>query len=540
MLHLIKEYYKNPDEEKINFPIINREYEKDLHEYITACFSSITRVLNEIHLTKSEFVIDVDKVNQGSYERSRGNTVKQKQYCYIQESMVGELRLHFHVDMEYEGKITPLEYDVKLLIPIPDDDGYYYIKGNRYILQYQLTESSTYTTSSELVEKSLLPIKIKKAQTEAKTIDGKVLVLNMYKVLVFRRYENPFYFYLATMGWSNTLEYFNVGEYISTIPEPDGDPAYTYIKVSNSVTIKVLTRALEVDYIQSILGNICSLCNNRLTMENLEDKYFWTCKIGAFKQNTQKESHYELGKRHIILFNRMLDDATVDNLRLTDYNKRDVYAIIRWLIQNFKILWQKDNLNILNKRLRCNEYVASFLNDIISERIKRFVNAATASTIDKQIAKYNQFFAYRGNEVISKLHSSGLMRYDDMVNDMDLFQKMKVTSKGPNSAGNKSNSKTVTSSRRGLDPSHLRRLDINFCSTSDPGLTNYLTLACETDGLYFKDSIPEPETFYYDLKNELGEVDDDNCPILVVDPIKYNLLLDTISDCHIKRKRVIS
>ena len=155
--------------------------------------------------------------------------------------------------------------------------------------------------------------------------------------------------------------------------------------------------------------------------------------------------------------------------------------------------------------------------------------------------KYNQFFAYRGNEVISKLHSSGLMRYDDMVNDMDLFQKMKVTSKGPNSAGNKSNSKTVTSSRRGLDPSHLRRLDINFCSTSDPGLTNYLTLACETDGLYFKDSIPEPETFYYDLKNELGEVDDDdNCSILVVDPIKYNLLLDTISDCHIKRKRVIS
>ena len=97
----------------------------------------------------------------------------------------------------------------------------------------------------------------------------------------------------------------------------------------------------------------------------------------------------------------------------------------------------------MNKRLRCNEYVASFLNDIISERIKRFVNAATASTIDKQIAKYNQFFAYRGNEVISKLHSSGLMRYDDMVNDMDLFQKMKVTSKGPNSAGNKSNSKKL-------------------------------------------------------------------------------------------------
>ena len=41
MLHLIKEKYRNPEEANINYPIINREYEKELSEYIIACFKSM-------------------------------------------------------------------------------------------------------------------------------------------------------------------------------------------------------------------------------------------------------------------------------------------------------------------------------------------------------------------------------------------------------------------------------------------------------------------------------------------------------------------
>lgn len=540
MLHLIKEKYRNPEEANINYPIINREYEKELSEYIIACFKSISMVLNEIQLVDSQFIIDTDKVDQGSYERIRSNKQKdlQKHFCYINESRLGELKMTFHVDMEFEGNHTPLVYNIKLLIPIPDSKGYYLIKGNRYILQYQLTESSTYTTSNSVIQKSLMPIKVRKNRVTAKTVDGTELTLNMFDVLVFRKFENYLLFYLATMGWSETLEYFSVGQYIRAIPEMDDEEGYIYIRVSSTLYLKVLERALNNTYVQGMLGNVTALCNNRLSYDDIENKDVWITKIGALKQNSQKESHYELGKRYLILFNRMLDEANIENLRLMGCNKRDIYAIIRWIVQNFNELWQKDNLNIINKRLRCNECVASSLNDIISERIKRFVNT-TANTEEKQKIKYDHFFAYRGTEVISKLHKSGLMRFDDMVNDADLFQRLKVTSKGPSGSGNKTDSKTVSAIRRGLDPSHEGRLDINFCSSSDPGLTNYLTLGCKTDGMYFEGAPEEPEEFYYNFKRDMGEIDEESGnPVITVDPKGLNLLLDEFIEYKIKRRRL--
>lgn len=540
MLHLIKEKYRNPEEANINYPIINREYEKELSEYIIACFKSISMVLNEIQLVDSQFIIDTDKVDQGSYERIRSNKQKdlQKHFCYINESRLGELKMTFHVDMEFEGNHTPLVYNIKLLIPIPDSKGYYLIKGNRYILQYQLTESSTYTTSNSVIQKSLMPIKVRKNRVTAKTVDGTELTLNMFDVLVFRKFENYLLFYLATMGWSETLEYFSVGQYIKAIPEMDDEEGYIYIRVSSTLYLKVLERALNNTYVQGMLGNVTALCNNRLSYDDIENKDVWITKIGALKQNSQKESHYELGKRYLILFNRMLDEANIENLRLMGCNKRDIYAIIRWIVQNFNDLWQKDNLNIINKRLRCNECVASSLNDIISERIKRFVNT-TANTEEKQKIKYDHFFAYRGTEVISKLHKSGLMRFDDMVNDADLFQRLKVTSKGPSGSGNKTDSKTVSAIRRGLDPSHEGRLDINFCSSSDPGLTNYLTLGCKTDGMYFEGAPEEPEEFYYNFKRDMGEIDEESgSPVITVDPKGLNLLLDEFIEYKIKRRRL--
>ena len=54
MLHLIKEYYRNPEEDKLNYPLINREYDKDINEYINACFESISSVLDEIKLIDSK------------------------------------------------------------------------------------------------------------------------------------------------------------------------------------------------------------------------------------------------------------------------------------------------------------------------------------------------------------------------------------------------------------------------------------------------------------------------------------------------------
>lgn len=539
MLHLIKDYYPNPEEKDLNLPIINREYEKSLSDYIVDCFRSISLVLPEIQMTNSSFIIDVEKVHQSDYERTRSNKTKdqEKKFSYIKDSRLGELRMTFSADIEFEGVKMPKNYTVKMLIPVPDKHGYYLIKGNRYMLQYQLTESATYTTSTALVTKSLMPIKMRKKKNTYIDMDGNEFVFNYMEIIMFEKYEHFMYFYLATMGWSNALEYFNVGAYIKAMEEPDNDPAYTYFRISNHLYIKVKTQHLSVEYIQVMMGSILEVMSNRIDYADLEDTYMWTCKIGAFKVNAAKESHYELGKRYIILFHRMLDEANKYSLRLSNYNKMDIFAIVRWMIQNYRELWSKDNLDIVNKRLRCNEYVASLLNQIISEKIKRFVNTTT-NTPEKQVTKYDNFFSYRGNEIISKLHSSGLMRYEDIVNDMDLYQKLKITQKGPNASGSKSDSKTISSSRRGLHPSHLGRQDINVCSASDPGLTNYITPFCKTDGLYFKDAPPEPESFYINFKRELGELDSHGNQILIIDPVKYNSVLEAVSNCKIMNIQV--
>ena len=126
------------------------------------------------------------------------------------------------------------------------------------------------------------------------------------------------------------------------------------------------------------------------------------------------------------------------------------------------------------------------------------------------------------------------MKFDDAVNDMDFFSRLKVTQKGPNSVGNKSDSKTISSKRRALHPSHLLRLDLNVCGASDPGLNNYLSPYCETDGLYFKGANPEPEEFSIELKKEIYEnIDGSECPIIVADAVAFNSILEELDDISI-------
>lgn len=532
MLNLISKYYQNPEEKNINFGIMNREYERSLVEYVVSCFNSISKVLKEITLTDWVFYTDSDKVNQTDYDRIRSDKLKDKQqkYVYIKESRYGELIMNFAVDASFEGTRIPLKYTVKMLIPIPDKKGYYLMKGNRYILQYQLTESTTYTTPTTLVTKSLMPIRMRRDKLVITDIEGRDYIVNDFKVLVFQKYENVLFFYYTTMGWSNTLEYFGVGKYMQAVPEYDGDPEYTYFKISNNLFIKVRTRAMLNQYVQTMLGTIMGTMTNRLVYEDLEDREIWTCKIGAFKQNSSKETQFELGNRYILLFNRMLDEATQMSFNIDMHNKRDVYAIIRWMIQNFDELRSKDNLDIRNKRLRGNEYVASMLNETISDKIKRFVNT-TANTDKKLIKKYDNFFRYTGREIVNKLHSSGLMRYDDIVNDMDIFKKFKVTQKGPNAAGNKNDSKTISSERRSLHPSQLGILDINVCGASDPGLTNIITLTCKTDGMYFEGTPAEPETFPHRFRMEMEGSNVGKEHIIIEDPIKFNQIVDTPEIC---------
>ena len=539
MIQRIYEHYKNPDEDRINKKLMNREFEKPIEEYVTDCFASIQDVLDTITLVDSSFTIDVDKMDTSFYDRTRSKKKgdKKQKYVHIEKNRVGELILNFHVSDVFKptpdsiGEPIELDYTIREMIPIPDEHGKLLLKGVSYTPQYQLTETSTYVTSSNLVMKSLMPIRIKKVPIEIRSMSGDYFNVHAFYVYMMDEFCNTFLYYFAEFGVYDTIEYYNAGRFVTILPMDEIDvngtkPTCLYFECNKNIVIEVNKEAFyKSEYIRNIVGTIYDCIVGKMTYEELLDPHEWVIKIGATKKTAKKEAYEELGNRYRILFTRMQDKSSRETLRTTWHNKESIYNIIRWICQNYDQLRSKDNLDIRFKRLRCNQYIGFSINLIISDHIKKFVNT-TCATKDALISKYKNFFAFKGNEVISKIHSSGLMKYDDLVNDMNFFQKFKVTMKGPNSLGNK-NSRNIAARQRALHPSHIGILGLDTCSASDPGITNYINPLCETDGLFFKGAPPEPEEAFYNLMMELGIITSDTSnDAVIIDPVKINNVLE--------------
>ena len=81
----------------------------------------------------------------------------------------------------------------------------------------------------------------------------------------------------------------------------------------------------------------------------------------------------------------------------------DVFAVIRWMSQDFNELRMKDNMNIENKRLRCNEYIASLLTQEFSKKLNRIMSLGGKATIDN----LREIFKFPGDRIrVSPLNLS--------------------------------------------------------------------------------------------------------------------------------------
>ena len=95
-----------------------------------------------------------------------------------------------------------------------------------------------------------------------------------------------------------------------------------------------------------------------------------------------------------------------------------------------------DNCDLGTKRLRCNEYIASLLTKEFSRRLNRIISLGDKATIDN----IQEIFRFPGDILLQKMHQSGILRFDDNVNDMNFWSRLKFTNKGPHSlGGNNSN-----------------------------------------------------------------------------------------------------
>ena len=125
----------------------------------------------------------------------------------------------------------------------------------------------------------------------------------------------------------------------------------------------------------------------------------------------------------------IIKETTKKVLKVPDYHSEDIYALLRWIMEEFNELRLKDNLDLGNKRLRCNEYIASLLTKEFSRRLNRIISMRDKVTIEN----IKELFKFSGDIIIQKMHSSGILRFDDAVNDMDFWSRFKYTNKGPHS-----------------------------------------------------------------------------------------------------------
>ena len=211
---------------------------------------------------------------------------------------------------------------------------------------YQLLEKSTYTSSSSVTLKSLMPVACKRNVIEAKSvlrenknvdidinsvgaldIHGNLYQLPVYYVFVFRK-EIPILLFYLSKGVNHALDYLNVSNVITfmdKVPDIIDNEKYLYFQLSSKCVLQV-SRPLfnKYSYIQSIVGGFVTVCTNRVTLEQLEDPKQWIKRIAT-------PSNYEKGYSILKYFNRLLDETTKKILKVPAIHREDIYSLLRWI-----------------------------------------------------------------------------------------------------------------------------------------------------------------------------------------------------------------
>ena len=483
-------------EDKLNIPLITKEADSPLVDYIVDSWKSL-EVVKQIKFISYEYTekeSDID-INKHVFRREKHRKKKDRfDIKYIADNRVGKLTCNLEVTMlETDPETGEKSYQVypirkSMLIPIVDDEGRVQLAGKKFYLIYQLLEKSTYTTASNLTLKSLMPISVKRHPIIVDDIYGNIYTLPYYTIYVFRNEVPILLFYLAN-GLYFTMEFLGVSlvmDFLEKIPD-ERDPDKLYFILSNKCVLEVDKDEFENNvYIQSIVGAFKYVTTSRVTIPSLNDPKQWIKKI-VFPNN------YEKGLSRVTYFGRLMDVTLQKNLKLSDYFTQDIYYLLRWQMSHFNELRLRDNCDLNTKRLRCNECIQSLLTREFSNRLKRIFSMGNKVTIES----IRELFRFPGDLLLTLIHKSGILRFDENVNDLSFYSKLKYTSKGPNSLGNR-NSNNIGVKYRDVHPSHLGRLDILVCGNSDPGTSGLITPFVKMDGLYF-DGSPEPNNFYYDL-----------------------------------------
>lgn len=451
----------NDYRDMLNMGIITKEYDKPLVEYVFDAFKGF-EILPNIKILSYEWVPDEDKYDVNDHVVRR-NTNKNKVIKNIAETRCGVMYIHAEISGHDKMGNEKVHYITKpIIIPIADKNGYYLIKGKKCYLIYQLVDKMLYPSFGAVTVKSLMPICVKTSKDQFIDLNGNEYMIPTYSIQIFKSAINVLLIY-SNFTINKTLNFMEVDRFVKVehkgddLPENENIIRFDCGKKSD-IIVAVRKDVFDKEiYVQSVVGSLINLFKTtQIPFEKINDWEEWMIIVGG--KNTIRRGIYQ----HIF-FNRLLDEVTRKELKINDYDKQDIYHLLRWIIQNYHTLWMKDNLSMVNKRLRCNEYIGSFITAEVSKRINRIVSLGDKATIRDMI----NAFRFPEDIFLIRLYSSGVLRYAENDSDIDAVMKVKYTAKGPNSLGGK-DSRRIPIRQRTLHPSMLGVIDVADSSSSDP------------------------------------------------------------------------
>ena len=419
--------YETIFDKNLNVDLMTRAQDKPLLDCIIECWKSLEVIqgvkIIDWEYTDRESEIDINKY---IFKRERGKKKGEKwDYKYIDDSRLGLLTVTVQIHLEYvdvkdgEKKVEEQTIKKSMLIPLQDENGYFWINGKRVYLIYQLVEKSTYTAPNAVILKSLMPFAIKRHVENITNTRGESFKVPRYTLELFKKDVDVMLIYASYAGMDWALQFALGAPYLvmKFVEEEDvEDEQNMYFRISNKLLLMVNRQMFNnFIYVRSVVGGILYNVTNRLTLDMINDTTVWLKKLGT--------NNAEKGKSLLERSGRLLDETTGRILRLDLYHKHNVLSLTRWMCQEYNDLRLKDNMDLDNKRLRSSEIPSALFTYSLSTRANRLMGLGKRATMDN----YKDLFAFPGDIVLQLINSSGIQRYNDIVNDLDFFSKFKYT-----------------------------------------------------------------------------------------------------------------
>lgn len=482
MYDLLKEIEsRNP--ERFNEDFINLKDNDQILTHINAIFEAM-EVINGVKFLGSE--INEDESTFPDYVRDG------KTFVNVEESRYNLINFSFQLSDSNTGEEKIIEKS--LFFPKMINKTYFYLNGSKFYPIFQIIDACTYNNGNSLTLKTLLmPIIIRtKKIEEYYDIFDNVYSGNIKIVDLFKRKINYLLYFFAEMGYDNAMKYLagnNYEDYIVVCnkEEIDVDATAEDYNIFTTGSHDDTVLCIEKNFMKendSFCLNLIEILNSHPIGEfNLHDKNNWVLELG--KLFSRNKNNYESKALDILTsFKRILDNSTRNNLRLKEENKKDIFAIVRWMTKNFERLITRDNMDLKYKRIRIYEYLCWDLLIKMSNSTYRLLNKNEITMKERE-----QLFSTLGPMfIIKKIGQNELLRYMGGVNEINLFNpSLKFSFRGFQGLG--SGSRDVNMEYRGVHPSYIGKIDLVASSSGDPGLTGTFVPFIKNYGFNFSDEM---------------------------------------------------